>query len=168
MSRKHTMLGAALAAGLAVAGIAGSAAAGDSAKIKTEHFTGVPANLTGANGNFAGFNGGGLPWTIGDAEVSVRRSGKVEVEFSDLVFAAGPNTGRNTVAQMRVGVSCMGSDLVRTTALSDVFPVSVADALDPVGGDADATTRIALPATCLAPIVFVTSPGGAWFAVGSL
>lgn len=155
---------------VATVGVATTALAKDSTRIKADGFAGVPANLTGPAGNLAGFNGGGLPWGIGEAEVQVRRSGKVEVEFQDLVFTAGPNTGRNTVASMRVGVSCLSlATAARTTALSDAFPVTVAaTAPDGIGGDADAETRIELPAECAAPIVFITSPTGAWFAVNAL
>jgi hypothetical protein len=31
-------------------------------------------------------------------------------------------------------------------------------------GDADINATVSLPSPCIAPIVFVTSPGGAWFA----
>ena len=37
-----------------------------------------------------------------------------------------------------------------------------------VGGDALVETTVAMPAQCFAPLVFVTSPGGAWFAVAGL
>jgi hypothetical protein len=32
------------------------------------------------------------------------------------------------------------------------------------GGNADIEADLSLPQPCIAPIVFVTSPGGAWFA----
>jgi len=171
---KHTSRLAVAATGVAAAvalvGVGATAAAAKhGGKIEADGFVGVPASLTGTPGNFAGLPGGGVPWSIGEAEVKVARSGKVEVEFTDLVFAAGPNVGKNTVANMRVGVSCMALDLTRTVALSDQFPVTVAaTATDGVGGDADAVTRIALPPTCAAPIVFITNPAGAWFAVEAL
>lgn len=154
----------------AMIGITGTALAKDhGGKVKVEGFTGVPTELTREAGNIAGINGGGLAWAIGEAEVSVKSAGKIEVEFEDLVFAAGPNTGKNTVASMAVAVSCSSTADVRTVAVSAPFAVTVADAADPVGGDADTRSTIALPETCLAPIVFITNATGtAWFAVASL
>lgn len=167
---KKYQIGAAIAvAAVTVTGMASTTLAKDSTKIKADGFVGVPQNQTGAAGNFAGFNGGGLPWGIGEAEVEVKRSGKVEVEFEGLIFTAGPNTGRNTVAQMRVGVSCLSlATGARTPVLSDLFDVTTAAAPALGGGDAEAETRIDLPAECAAPIVFITSPGGGWFAVNAL
>jgi hypothetical protein len=36
---------------------------------------------------------------------------------------------------------------------------------DPANGDARIEARLVLPNPCIAPIVFVTSPTGSWFAV---
>jgi hypothetical protein len=36
---------------------------------------------------------------------------------------------------------------------------------NPKNGDAEIEAMLDLPDPCLAPIVFVTNPGGAWFAV---
>jgi len=36
---------------------------------------------------------------------------------------------------------------------------------DPTAGNAKIEARVDLPEPCLAPLVFVTNPGGAWFAV---
>ena len=43
--------------------------------------------------------------------------------------------------------------------MSDVVPLSVPD------GDAHVNQWLTLPSPCLAPVVFFTSAGGAWFAV---
>lgn len=36
---------------------------------------------------------------------------------------------------------------------------------DPEKGDADIRADVELPEPCVAPVVFVTSPGGSWFSV---
>jgi hypothetical protein len=168
MQYKH--ITAAALATIAVTGVAVTAAASDNGKIEADRFVGVPIPLTGANGNFAGINGGGRAWGIGDAEVEIRRSGKVEVEFEDLIFIDGPNTGRNTVPSMAVALSCKNLDGAGfTIAVSAPFDVTIATPPDLGGGDAEATTTIAVPDTCASPAVFITNAAGtAWFAVDTL
>jgi len=43
-------------------------------------------------------------------------------------------------------------------------PTAAFDATMPAG-DAQTETNVDLPTPCLAPIVFVTTPGGSWIAV---
>lgn len=170
-SRKHIATFAAVAA-LAAAGVTATAFARDEGRIKSDMMIGVPLNLTGAAGNIRGLNGAGAAWAIGESEISVKSSGKVDVEFEDLVFASGQNTGRNTVATMRVMVSCLDATLQTVNAFSEPFPVTVFSATDPSGdpgGDADVETKVALTSPCFAPIVFITNPAGVgWFAVHAL
>jgi hypothetical protein len=129
---------------------------------------GVPATMTGTAGNIRGVNGGGLPWSIGEAEISVKASGKVDLELDDLVFAAGPNVGRNTISSMAVVVSCLDASNQPVNVVSASFPVTVATASDP-GGDAHVRTSVELPQQCFAPIALVTNAtGAAWFAVDGL
>ena len=128
---------------------------------------GVPAALTGPANPVRGLPGGGVPWTIGASEVEVTASGKVEVSFQDLWFAAGPNIGKNTVASMKVVVSCLTSTGATVNVSTEAFPVTVATATDP-GGDGMIETRVALPAPCIAPIVFVATTTDRWLAVNGL
>ena len=166
-STKKMATFAALAA-FAVAGVTATAVARDDGRLRAEKFIGVPLELTGPPGAIRGLNGAGAAWAIGEAEISVRSSGQVDVEFEDLVFASGPNNGRNTVASMRVVVSCLDAALQPVNVASEPFPVTVASATDP-GGDADVETKVALPSPCFAPIVFITNPAGVgWFAVHGL
>lgn len=169
MQKKQISAAVALAA-IAVTGVAATATAKDNGKIEAERFAGVPIPLTGANGNFAGINGGGRAWGIGEAEVEIKRSGKVEVEFEGLIFTDGPNTGRNTVASMAVALSCKNLDAAGfTIAVSAPFDVTTVVAPDLGGGDAEAETTIAVPDTCASPTVFITNAAGtAWFAVDTL
>lgn len=48
--------------------------------------------------------------------------------------------------------------------MTDAFPATQGFASEG-GGNAKIEADLALPQPCLAPIIFVTSPGGAWFAV---
>ncbi len=124
---------------------------------------GVPQALTGAQNPIRGINGGGLPWTIGSASGELSTGGHLEIAVQGLVFAAGPNTGSNTVASFRAIVSCLKSDGTTQNIQTDAFPATLGPASSG-GGNAKIETTVNLPQPCIAPIIFVTSPGGAWFA----
>jgi hypothetical protein len=145
---------------------ASPAAARESKILEFDTMVGVPGSLTGtqASAAFRGVNAGGLPWTLTSAQGELKASGKLEIEIQGLVFAAGPNTGRNTVTSFRAMVSCIGSDGLPHNVLTDPFPATTGAAVDG-GGNASVETMVALPHPCFAPIVFITSPTGSWFAV---
>jgi hypothetical protein len=124
---------------------------------------GVPPALTGTQAPIRGINGGGLPWTIGPSSGELKADGKLEINVQGLVFAAGPNTGKNTVANFRAIVSCLRSDGSTENLVTDPFPATQGFAADG-GGNASIEVELDLPETCIAPLIFVTSPGGAWFA----
>jgi hypothetical protein len=71
-------------------------------------------------------------------------------------------TGANPVAQFKAIVSCQTIGIGGTAAVANV---STAPVSATTTGDAEIDETIALPSPCFAPIVFVTSAGGAWFAV---
>jgi hypothetical protein len=98
-----------------------------------------------------------VPWKIGDANADLRADGRLHVEVEGLVLAS---TGANPVRQFKAVVSCQ-------TTVNGVATVSNVSSplVDASGtGDAEIDTSIDLPSPCIAPIVFVTSAGGAWFA----
>jgi hypothetical protein len=67
--------------------------------------------------------------------------------------------GTNPVPQFKAIVSCVTADGAAVTTINvetDLFPASPA-------GDSHIRDTVALPSPCVAPIVFVTSPTGAWF-----
>ncbi|MGE5072456.1 MAG: hypothetical protein ACM3MF_03435 [Anaerolineae bacterium] len=145
---------------------AGSAPAASARELKILQFgtmVGVPQPLTGAQAPIRGINGGGLPWMVGSAQGSLTASGALKVSVKGLVFAAGPNTGSNTVAQFRALVSCINADGTISNIPTAAVPATLGSA-DTGGGDAEIETTVALPHPCIAPIIFVTSPGGSWFA----
>ncbi len=126
---------------------------------------GVPPTLTGTQSAPAlrGINGGGLPWMLTSAKGSLSASGHLKVSVTGLVLAAGPNAGSNPIASFRALVSCVKSDGTFDNILTAAFPATLGSAAAG-GGDAEIETDVALPEPCIAPIVFVTSPTGAWFA----
>lgn len=148
------------------AGSASPATAKEPKILEFDTMVGVPSTLTGSQAStaFRGVNAGGLPWTLTSAHGELKASGELEVEIVGLVFAAGPNTGANTVASFRAIVSCVKSDGTIENILTEAFPATTGPAASG-GGNAKIETIVALPDPCFAPVVFVTSPGGAWFAV---
>ena len=162
MTRRQVLAGAVVAVLGLGAGMQAAGADSGGGKLEFEDFVGVgPTQLRDA-GAIRGVLGGGLPWGIGEAEVEVRSSGRVEVEFQDLVFLSGPNVGRNTVPSMAVVVTCLDGTGAPVRATSAPFPVTVP------GGDAEAETTIALPPTCVDPIALITNAAGtAWFAASA-
>jgi hypothetical protein len=154
---------AALALGLAILAQATGAGSSDPPTVlKAETMAGVTGPYVGATGTaIRGVHGGGLPWAIDDAKVVLLAHGGLGVKVEGLVLAAGANAGTNPIAQFRAIVSCESIDgsgaAVTTNVTTDPFPASTA-------GDAKVATSVDLPSPCFAPVVFVTSPTGAWFA----
>lgn len=106
---------------------------------------------------------GGLPCSIGEAAGELKEDGHLEIAVSGLAFASGPNAGRNTVASLRAIVSCLKSDGSVEDVMTGPFPATIGTAAEG-GGGADIEADLVLPQPRIAPIVFVTSPSGAWFA----
>ena len=145
------------------AGSASTANAQETKILEFDTMIGVPTALTGSQNPIRGIKGGGRPWTIGSASGELKASGRLEIEVQGLVFAAGPDTGSNTVASFRAIVSCLASDGSVQNVRTDPFPATIG-AASSGGGNAKIEADLTLPQPCIAPIIFVTSPGGAWFA----
>jgi hypothetical protein len=108
-----------------------------------------------------GINGGGIPWALTSAHGELTTSGHLEIEVQGLVLAT---TGSNPVASFRGRVSCVKSDgSFENNILTDLFPATTGLASEG-GGNAKIEADVILPQPCIAPIIFVTNPGGAWFA----
>ena len=109
--------------------------------------------------NDRGITGGGKPWIITSGSGEVDRDGSVHVTVRGLVIPVPPFNGINPVAAFGATVSCItphGIVNLRTTTA-------------PATGSGDATIdgSVSLPHPCKDPILFVTSPGGAWFAMSN-
>ena len=126
--------------------------------LEFETMTPVTGAAVGAV-NDRGIKGGGLPWVITSGSGEVDSDGHVDVTVKGLVIPVVPFNGTNPVPAFGATVSCItrtGIVNVRTGTV----PANAA-------GDATIDTTVSLPAHCGQPILFVTSPGGAWFAMSN-
>jgi hypothetical protein len=131
--------------------------------LEFDTMVGVQSALTGAQNPIRGINGGGLPWRLDSAKGELKVDGKLEIKVEGLVLAAGANEGINPIASFRAIVSCITSDGSVQNVITDAFPATTGPA-DQGGGNSKIETVVDLPQPCVAPIIFVTSPAGAWFA----
>lgn len=102
--------------------------------------------------------GGGLPWKIENGSGELAAGGRLRVRTRGLVLV---NTGTNPVPMFRAIVSCQSID---GNGAADVVNVATDEFPADADGNSLVDTKVDLPDPCIAPIVFVTSPGGAWFA----
>jgi hypothetical protein len=167
MSRRRALLAIISAATIGlVLSVATVSAAHGSKILKFDAMTGLPSALTGTQSAdpLRGVAGGGLPWTLKSARGELSASGHLEIKVRGLVLADGPNAGTNPIASFRGLVSCVRADGTFDNVLTDAFPATTGPAASG-GGNATIKADVVLPSPCLAPIIFVTSPTGAWFAV---
>lgn len=129
--------------------------------------------MVGNQGPFVGSDGairdvaaGGLPWVVDEAEAKLDDDGRLKVEVQGLVLDPDDErvpddlAGTNPVPEFKAIVSCLtfeGDTREMVNAATDTVPASE-------DGDAEIEEELDLPEPCYAPIVFVTSPGGSWFA----
>lgn len=125
----------------------------------------VSEPFTGAANPVRGVPGGGLPWELDKAEGRLTDSGEVRVKVEGLVLARRApvpeaTQGTNPIPAFKVVVSCL------TARDGEPATVAAETATAPAttAGDATVTGTVDLPSPCYAPVLFVTSPTGAWFA----
>ena len=82
------------------------------------------------------------------------------IDPNDPQAIAANLAGVNPSATFLAAVSCLAADGTTHNVFSDPFPATTGLG----GGDAKVEVQLTLPQPCIAPIVFVTSPGRAWFA----
>ncbi|GAA2758363.1 hypothetical protein [Actinopolymorpha rutila] len=166
MKRRLALLVASVLAVFLVLPMAAASAGGGRKLLSFDELAPVTEPYTGAGNAIRGVPGGGLPWEIGSTHGDLRSDGRLQVRVEGLVLARRApvpveRQGTNPAPAFKAVVSCLStSQGVATT-------VNLATASAPATPDGDATIkdRIDLPSPCIAPIVFVTSPDGAWFAV---
>ncbi len=125
---------------------------------------GVVEPFTGSAHPIRGTSGGGAPWELDRASGELRSDGRLKIKVRGLVLARRAPVpvalqGTNPVEQFRARVNCLTPGSPDQGVNIDTDPVPASPQ-----GDARFKTRIALPEPCIAPIIFVTSPTGAWFA----
>jgi hypothetical protein len=150
------------------ASVSTSAAADQPTILEFNTMTGVPRPYTGATNPIRNLSGGGLPWVIKFAQGELKANGKLEVTVRGLVLdPKDPDViargigGTNPSPTFMAIVSCLSKDTggnpVTTNVSTAQFPASKT-------GNAKIEASIQLPKPCIAPIIFITSPTGAWFA----
>lgn len=162
LTRAGLLLLALIAVGLLVGGLASDVVAqpgpGAPKVLEWDVMIGVQPPYTGAANPIRDIRGGGAPWVVEEASGELRTDGTIEIRVRGLVLE---RTGANPVVAFRAIVSCLSIDgdglPTVVNVATDLFP---ADA----NGDADIEDQVDLPDPCIAPIVFVTSPTGSWFA----
>jgi hypothetical protein len=155
--KKVAMLGASLVL-IVIASASGANSAGPATVLKADTLAGVSGPYVGASNPIRGIPGGGLPWSIAEGKAVLGADGSLEVKVEGLVLTA---TGANPITSFRAAVSCQaidGTSAVTTNVSTGLFPATTT-------GDSKIEATVSLPDPCFAPIVFVTSPGGSWFAV---
>lgn len=138
--------------------------------LEFETMVGVHGPFLGQINPIRGINGGGLPWVLEEGEGRLRADGKLSVKVRGLIIpASAPSTaaGTNPAPFFLAAVSCMTTDGGMNMLTQNVFttPAETTMLGDPRNGDANIKAMVALPSPCIAPILFVTSPTGAWFSV---
>jgi hypothetical protein len=94
---------------------------------------------------------GGVPWSLDRGEVSINSRGDFHLRLDGLVIT-GTNSAR-PVTTISASLFCGADANAAPAATTSTVPISE-------DGDARINERIALPATCLAPIVLVHPNGG--------
>lgn len=141
---------------------AGAAQTDESTVLEFASMAPVMGPFVGTANPIRGVSGGGLPWRISTGQGELRSDGELEVHVRGLVLAAGPLAGTNPISSFRAIVSCQSIDGTGNPSVvnisTDNFPATST-------GDSDIEATIEVPSPCFAPIVFVTSPTGRWFAI---
>jgi len=163
---RRLALPAGIAALLAVFGLATAASADPGTILKFDTMAPVTGPYVGASNPIRGVPGGGLPWMIESGRGSLDRDGHLKVRVEGLVLADRAPVppalrGTNPISMFKAIVSCqtIGADgsATVTNVSTATFPANTE-------GDSNIRAMVQLPHPCIAPIIFVTSPGGAWFA----
>jgi hypothetical protein len=146
----------------------GQATAKESKLLEFTGMVGVPRPYTGATNSIRNIPGGGLPWVIAAATGELKANGKLELVVRGLVIDPKDPTaisrgvaGTNPSPNFIVIVSCLSKDAAGNPTTvnlpSGLFPATAS-------GNAKVETTLSLPSPCIAPIIFVASPAGSWFA----
>jgi len=142
---------------LVALGSATALAHDDHTVVKFSSMTPVTGAAVGAV-NDRGLVGGGKAWVIASGTGSVSRDGLVMVSVTGLVI---PDLGNiNPIAKLKAIVSCVTQHHAIVNVSTALFNATGA-------GDVTIDDTVVLPRHCGHAIVFVTSPGGAWFAMSN-
>lgn len=142
------------------------ARAGGQAVLEFGTMAPVTGPFVGSANPIRGVSGGGLPWAISAADGSLQSDGTLEVEVQGLVLANSAPVppglrGTNPVPFFKAIVSCLS---INASGAATTVNVSTGNFPASSAGDSEIQATVTLPHPCIAPIIFVTSPSGSWFA----
>ncbi len=135
--------------------------------LEFQTMVGIDGAFLGSINPIRGINGGGRPWVLKEGKGKLEMNGSLRIKVRGLIIPdTEPGFGFNPAPFFLAAVSCLTTDGNGEPAIQNVFtqPADTKMIGDPRNGDANIKAKLMLPASCVAPIVFVTSPGGAWFA----
>ena len=155
MSRMLTVVGMVLMTGsflLTTPKMGTAQAGGGESLLEFRHLVGVSGVFLGSTTPLRDVPGGGAPWIIDEGQVRLKENGDLRVRVGGLVIdpAFGPPFGgTNPVPQFFATLSCLdpGTGAVHNLN-TPTFPATMA-------GDAESKVTLALPDTCVAPIVLI-------------
>lgn len=145
-----------------------SAPAASATLLEFDSMLGVSGQFLGSANPIRDVNGGGAPWVLTSGRGELRSNGELQVEVEGLIIPESAGRGFNPAAFFRAAVSCLSMDEAGGLIFHTVYTDNGAEVMkgDPTEGNARIDAHLMLPNPCFAPIVFVTSPTGSWFAVG--
>ena len=138
--------------------------------LEFDTMVGVDGPFRGSLYPIRGVPGGGAPWVLDAARGSLTDDGSLDIMVIGLIIPVRPgfeDRGFNPAPFFRAIVSCMTVDQFGAVVIDNIMtdPEDTEMIGDPRNGDARIRAKLMLPNPCLAPIIFVTSPTGSWFAV---
>lgn len=138
--------------------------------LRFDTMNGVDGPFLGAANPIREVRGGGLPWVIARGRGKLDDDGKLDVEVRGLIIPLSAGFGFNPAPFFRVVISCLSVNASGLVEIVNVITANGDEVMlgDPRNGDARFKTKVDLPTPCVAPVLFVTSPGGSWFSVTGL
>jgi hypothetical protein len=112
-----------------------------------------------------GIPGGGKIWKIASATAELDTAGKLQITVRGLVLndpSTGGANGTNPLPTFRAALSCQS---INTLGNPSIVNLRTGNFAATPTGNAVIEQTLSLHKPCFAPIVFVTTPTGAWLAV---
>ncbi len=136
---------------------------GNETILEFKTMVGVDGPFLGSDNPIRGVNGGGAPWVLDLAHGHLKANGDLDILVKGLII---PNLGINPADFFLAIVSCLTVDEFGVIVEENISTVQADTQMigNPENGDAHIRANVNLPDPCVAPIIFVTSPTGSWFA----
>jgi len=112
-----------------------------------------------------GIPGAGKIWKIASATAELDTAGKLQITVRGLVLndpSTGGANGTNPLPTFRAALSCQS---INTLGNPSVVTLRTGNFAATTTGNAVIEQTLSLRTPCFAPMVFVTTPTGAWLAV---